>query len=52
MAETELDAKPVPLSLTELSGVARVEGAEEVLLVAVDNEVVLVGAIPGTVEDG
>lgn len=52
MAEAEFDAKPDPLPLTELSGVARVERAEEVLLVAVDNEVVLVDAVPGTVEDG
>lgn len=52
IAEAELDAKPDPLSLTELSGVATMEGAEEVLLVAVDNEVVLVDAVPGTVEVG
>lgn len=52
MAEAELDAKPDPLSSTELSGVARVVGTGEVLLVTVDNEVVLVDAVPGTVEDG
>jgi hypothetical protein len=52
MAEAELEAKPVPLPLTELSGLARVEGMEEVRLVTVENEVVLVDAVPGTVEDG
>lgn len=52
MAEAELDAKPDPLSSTELSEVARVVGTGEVLLVTVDNEVVLVDAVPGTVEDG
>lgn len=53
MVETELDVRPVPapLPLTELSGVARVEAAEEVLLVVVDNDVVLVDAAPGTVEE-
>ncbi len=51
-AETELEAKPAPLLLAELSGVARVEAAEEVLLVVFDNEVVLVDVVPGTVEAG
>lgn len=54
IVEAELDVRPAPapLPLTELSGVVGMEAAEEVLLVVVNNEVVLVDAVPGTVEEG
>jgi hypothetical protein len=52
VSTAELDVRPAPLPLTELSGVARVEAVEEVLLVLVDNQVVLVDAVPGTVGVG
>lgn len=50
VSTAELDVRPAPLPLTELSGE---EAAEEVLLlVLVDNQVVLVDAVLGTVGVG